>query len=121
MYRLAALHLGAGGGEGLDVGKLLERDLALHDQVGAADIEIIAAAACEIFELPAGIALAEVELESDAREPLQQFLVELFCLLGHHGVAFARQRQRHRGRDQIVVIERSLIIRRVDQLGRWLD
>ena len=120
-YRFAAVHLGAGGGEGFDIGKLPERNLAFHDQVGATDIEVIAAAARQIFELPAGIALAEVELESDAREPFEQFLVELFRLLGHHGVALARQRQRHRGRNQIVVVERSLVVGRVDKLGRWFD
>ena len=58
------------------IGELLQRDIALDDQVGAADVEIIAAAAGEIFELPAGIVLAEIELEADALQAVEQFLVE---------------------------------------------
>ncbi len=50
--RLAALHLRAAGDEGVDIGKLFQRDLALDDQIGAADVEIIAAAAGEVLELP---------------------------------------------------------------------
>ena len=33
-----------------DVGELREADLAAHDQVGAADVEIVAAAALEIAQ-----------------------------------------------------------------------
>ena len=36
-------------------------------------------------------------------------------------MAASRQHQRHRGRDQIVVLKRSLIIRRIGQLRRGLD
>src|SRR6266481_964547 len=64
--RLAALHPRAVGDKTFDIGKLLQGDLAFDDQIGAADIEIIAAAAGEIFELPAGVAVAEVELEASA-------------------------------------------------------
>ena len=78
---LAVLHLRALGDEAFDVGKLLQRDLALDDQVGAADVEIIAAAAGEIFELPAGAVLAEIELEADALQAVEQLLVELLRLL----------------------------------------
>ena len=96
-------------------------DIALYDQVGAADVEIIAAAAGEIFELPAGIVLAEVELEADALQALEQFLVERFRFFRRDRMALARQLQRHRGRDQIVILERAFVIRRVDQLRGWLD
>src|SRR5204863_9292587 len=61
--RLAALHRHAFSTEAFDVGKLSESDLAARDQIGAADVEIIAAAAAQIFELPAGAAVAEIELE----------------------------------------------------------
>ena len=84
---LAVLHPRAFGDKAIDIGKLLQPDLALDDQVGAADVEIIAAAAGEIFELPAGVVLAEIELEADALQAVEQFLVELFRLLGQssHG------------------------------------
>src|SRR5204862_3777110 len=62
---LAALHPDAFGRERLDIGKLFERDLALDEEVGAADVEIITATAGEVLELPAGIVLAEIELEAD--------------------------------------------------------
>ncbi len=45
-------------------------------QVGATDVEIIAAAAGEVFELPAGVVLAEVELEADLAQAVEQVLVE---------------------------------------------
>ena len=73
---LAVLHPRAVGGEAVDIGKLLQRDIALDDQVGAADIEIIAAAAGEVFELPAGVVFAEIELEAGALQAFEQFLVE---------------------------------------------
>src|SRR3954451_11779662 len=60
----AVLHANALGDEALDVGKLPELDRALDDEVGAADVEIIATAPGEIFELPTGARLAEVELEA---------------------------------------------------------
>src|ERR1700681_3862764 len=49
--RLATAHSRAFGNKAVDVGKLREANLARNDKVGAADIEIIAAAAGEIFEL----------------------------------------------------------------------
>ena len=116
-----SLHPRALGDEAFDIGKLLQRDLALGDQIGAADIEIIAAAAREIFELPAGVVLAEIELEADARQAVEQFLVELLRFLRHQRVALARQLQRHRGRDQVVVLERALVVGRIDQLRRGFD
>src|SRR3984893_9846552 len=64
--RLAALHPRAGGDKAFDTGKLSQPDLAARDQIGAADVEIIAAAAGEIFELPAGAAFAVIELEPSA-------------------------------------------------------
>ena len=86
---LAVLHPGAVGDKAFDIGELLQLDIALDDQVGAADVEIIAAAAGEVFELPAGIVLAEIELEAGARQPLQQLLVELLRFLRGQRMALA--------------------------------
>src|SRR6266852_9561697 len=74
--RFAALHPRALGDKTLDIGKLLQGDLAADDEIRAADVEIIAAAAGEIFELPAGVAVAEIELEADAREAVEQLLIQ---------------------------------------------
>src|SRR5712691_1231557 len=105
--RFAALHPRAVGDKTLDIGKLLQGDLAFDDQIGAADIEIIAAAASEIFELPAGVAVAEIELEARAREAIEQFPVQSFRALGNNRMAFPGQRKRHRGSDEIVVLQRA--------------
>ena len=64
--RLAVLHPRAVGDEPSMSANCRSPISPLDDQVGAADVEIIAAAAGEIFELPAGVVLAEVELEADA-------------------------------------------------------
>jgi hypothetical protein len=57
-----------------------ERDLALDDQVRAADVEVVAAAALQVLELPAGLVLG-VDPEADAGEIVDQLLVELASLL----------------------------------------
>src|SRR5258706_13450772 len=75
--RLAALHPGAFGDKGFDIRKLPQPDLAAHDQIGAADVEIVAAAAREIFELPPGTVFAGVELETLAAQTINQILVAL--------------------------------------------
>ena len=36
-------------------------------------------------------------------------------------MAFARQLQRHRGRDQVVILERALVVRRIGELRRRFD
>ena len=46
--------------QALEVGELREPDLALGDEIGAADVEVVAAAAGEVHELPAGAVLAEL-------------------------------------------------------------
>src|SRR6185295_10114940 len=88
---LAALHPGAFGRERLDIRKLLQRDLALDQEIGAADIEIIAAAPRKIFELPAGIVLAEIELEADLAQPLEQLGIERLRLVASQRMALARE------------------------------
>src|SRR3954469_20231081 len=86
----AVLHPGALGDEALHLGKLPELDRALDDEVGAADVEIIAAPTGEIFELPAGAGLAEIELEADAPQAVEQLLVELLRLLRQHHMGLLR-------------------------------
>ena len=49
--------------------ELQQRDFAADDQVGATDVQVVAAAAREIFDLMAGLVLAEVELEAGAIRP----------------------------------------------------
>src|SRR5262249_15960614 len=61
--QLATFHARAFGDEPGDVGKLHQANLAAHDQVRAADVEIVTAAARQILELPAGAVVAEVEPE----------------------------------------------------------
>src|SRR3981189_360767 len=82
--RLAALHPRSISDKRLDIRKLSQSDLTAHDEIGAADVEIVAAAAREVFELPAGAVVAEIELETDALQPVEQFLVEFFRLPGQH-------------------------------------
>src|SRR3954469_2091216 len=61
--------------------ELGQADLPLGDQVGAADVEVVAAAAGEVHELPAGSVLAIAQPEAFALEPLEQVLVEMLCVL----------------------------------------
>src|SRR5581483_4404555 len=79
---VSALHSCAFGDKAGNVGELHEIDLAFDDEIGAADIEVIAAAAGEIFELPAAAVVAEVELEAFAGETVEQIAVDLLGLLG---------------------------------------
>ena len=65
--------------EGGDIGKLHQPDLAFDDQIGTADIEIVAAAAGEVLELPARSVLTEIELEAHPLESIEQVLVEFFA------------------------------------------
>ena len=57
---LPSLQSRALGDEAFDVVKLQQADLAGDDQIGAADIEVIAAAAPQIHHLEAGLVLAEI-------------------------------------------------------------
>ena len=95
--------------------------MAGDDQFGTSDVEIIAAAAGAEFQRPAGAVLAEIELETLSCQAIEQVLVQLLRHLGDSLVALSRQRQWHGGRDQVVIVERSLVIRRVDQLRGRLD
>src|SRR5215510_11833260 len=86
--RCAAAHERGRGQEGGDVRELRQSDLAFDDQIRAADIEVVAAAAGEILELPARSVLAEIELEAAALEPVEQFLVHRPRGFGQCDMAF---------------------------------
>ena len=117
----AVLHAHAARDEAIDIGELPELDRAAGNEIGTADVEIITAAAGQIFELPASAVIAEIELEPDALQTVKQRLIQFFRLLGQHDVAAPRQGQRHRGCDQIVILERALVVDGVGELRRRLD
>ena len=119
--RLAAGHPCAFRNEFFDIGKLPERDIA-DDQIGTADVEIIAAAAGEIFELPAGAVFAEIELEADALQPIEQRLVEFLRLFGQEAWLFRARGSGIEVAMQVAVLERRpFVIERVGQLRARLD
>src|SRR5438105_6149121 len=88
-----------------DIGKLHQSYLALNDQVGAADIEVVAAAAREVLELPARSAFPEIKLEAHALQPIEKVLVHFPRLLGEQPVALPCQGKRYGGSDQVAVKE----------------
>src|SRR5262249_42589452 len=108
--------------EGGDIGELRQSDLAFDDQIGTTDIEVVTASAGEVLELPAAAVFAEIELESAALEPIEQFLVHIPRGFSQCDVAFPYQWKRHRRRDEIAILQRrSFVIERVLQLRTRLD
>src|SRR6266850_5520782 len=89
------LHAGTFGDELGDVRKLREADLAVGDEVRAADVEVVAAAAREIQELPSGPFLAVAEPEPFALQPVEERAVELLRVLRGELVRLSRERERH--------------------------
>src|SRR5262249_49028349 len=69
-----------------NVEKLCHSDLATDDQVGTADIEVIAAAAGEVLELPTRPVVPEIEFEASALERIEQVLVQISGLFGQENV-----------------------------------
>jgi hypothetical protein len=105
-----------------DVGELHQPDLALDDEIGAADVEIIAAAAGQVLELPARAILAEIVPEADALQRVEEILVELLGLFSHADVALLCQLQRHRRGDEIAMLERRpFVIEGTGKLRARLD
>ena len=120
--RGAATHACSLGDELGDVGPLGQGYGAIDDQIGAADVEIVSAAAGEVFELPARAVLAEVELEALAFQAVEEVAVQVPGLLGEADVAFFGEGQRHGGRDQVAVLQgRCFVIQRVGKLRARLD
>ena len=74
---LAGGEAGALRGEAGDAVVLDEGDVAVGDEVGAADVEVVAAAAAEIHHLEAGFVFAEGELEAAGGERVVEGLVDL--------------------------------------------
>src|SRR6185295_3473189 len=102
--------------------KLHQPDLAFDDQIGTADIEVIAAAAGEVLELPAGSVVAEIKLEPHALQSIEQGPVHVPRLFGEEDVALSCQWERDGGRDQVAVLQRrSFAVQRVWQLRARLD
>src|SRR5215210_1162307 len=108
--RLAVLQPRALSDELRDVGKLPQRDLALHDEIGAADVEVITAAARQVFELPAGSVLPEIEPESDAGQLIEQLLIQFLRVLGEEPMGLPRQWERHRRGNEIAVLKRRSFV-----------
>ena len=105
-----------------DIGKLHQSYLALNDQVGAADIEVVAAAAREVLELPARSAFPEIKLEAHALERIEKVLVHFLRLLGQKPVALSCQGKRYRGSDEVAVFQRrAFVVQRVGKLRARLD
>src|SRR5882762_6054200 len=108
--RIAASHPRPLGDEPGEIRKLHQSYLAGNDQIGTADIEVVAAAAGEVLELPAGSVLPEIELEAHALEPLEKVLVQFLCLLGQEPVALPCQGKRYGGIDEIAVLQRRSFV-----------
>ena len=116
------LHACACGGETLDLEELLQRDGPVHDHVRGADIEVISATACEVFELPACPVLAKIMLEAACGQAIQERAVDLAGLAGEVLVRLTDQRDRRGLGDHIAVFQgRAGIVQRVRQLRRGLD
>ena len=116
------MHAGPVGDELVDIGELDQPDLAVGDQVRAADVEVVTAAALEILELPARTFGSEVKLESGARKAIEKVPVESLGLLGNLLVRLPQQLQGHRRGDEIAVRQgRALVVQGVGKLCAWLD
>ena len=105
------------GDEFFDVAKLQQLDCAGHDQLGAADVEIVAAAAAQIHHLEAGLVLAVVQAEAAFFQSFEQRLVDFAAARGRHLIRALQHRIRKRRRQQVAIVERDAFgIDRVDAL-----
>src|SRR3989442_1329283 len=96
--------------------------LAFNDKIGTADVEVVAAAAGEVLELPARSVFAEIKLESHALKPLEKVRVQLLRLFGQEPVALPCQGKRYGARDEVAVLQRrTLVVQRVRKLRARLD
>ena len=102
----------------LDVGILQQADRAGDDQVRAADIEVIAAAAAQIHHLEAGFVLAEMQVGSRAcSSPSSSIVVHLAAFCGRELVGALQNRIGKRGGEQVAILERNAFrVDRVDAL-----
>src|SRR5206468_9474386 len=93
--RIAGAHPRPLGDEPGDIGKLHQSYLTGNDQIGTADIEVVAATAGEVLELPAGSVFPEIKLEAHALERIEKVPVHFLRLLGQQPVALPRQWTRY--------------------------
>src|SRR5439155_19790624 len=96
--------------EGCDIGKLHQPYLTFNDQIGTADIEVVAATTGEILELPARSIFTEIKFEPHPLEPIEQVLVQILRLFGEEDVAFPCQRERDGHRDEVAVLQRGSFV-----------
>src|SRR6267143_2286403 len=101
--RIAASHPRPLCDEPGDSGKLHQSYLAGNDQIGTADIEVVAAAAGEVLELPAGSVLPEIKLEAHALEAIEGVLVRFLRVLCQEPVALPCHGKRYGGIDEVAV------------------
>ena len=112
----------ATGFEPVDIVHLGQPDLAIGDQVGAADIEVVAAAACQVLELPARPVLSEIQPETAGLQPVEERPVDLARSRGQADMRAADQREGRTGHDQVAFLEaRPLLVERVGELCARLD
>ena len=79
--RIAVAHRRSLRDEPGDIGKLRQSDLACNDQIGAADIEVVAAAAGEVLELPARAVFTEIKLEPAPLQSIEERPVQSSSLV----------------------------------------
>src|SRR6185369_13125678 len=97
--------------------ELRQADPAVGDEVGAADVEVVAAAAREVHELPACAVLAVAEPETLPLEALEQVLVEMLRVLRSKLMTLPGNSQWYGCGDEVAVFEwRAFAVERVDEL-----
>lgn len=87
-----------------DLLALLDLDLAVRDELGAADVEVVAASVSEV--LHEETAVVAVELEADLLETVEDVLVELSDLLGRLEVELADEFGWQGCEEDVSVLER---------------
>src|SRR3546814_19163852 len=116
MAYAAGLHDGAPRNNTIDGGVTDQSDAAVDDHLRAAGVEIIAAAAALIHDLPAGTSLAEGRAEALPLQALQHFPVRDAVLLRHHLMRAAIDRKGRGYGEQVLVLERDILV--VEGIGR---
>src|SRR4029450_8361466 len=93
--RIAGAHPRSLCDESSDIGKLHQSYLTFNDQIGTADIEVVASAAGEVLELPACSFFPEIKLEPDTLKSIEKFPVHILRPFGQKDVGFPEQWERH--------------------------
>lgn len=100
-----------------DLLALLDLDLAVSDELGATDVEVVAATVSEV--LHEETAVVPVELEADLLETVEDVLVELSHLLGRFEVELADQFDWKGGEEDVGIVygRAALLVEAVEP--RW--